>query len=425
MCVSETVRVLIPAQSIGDEPREAERPNLRRLVLCQPAECRVGCGDVPIEPSLVEVLRRRLREWEGDTVVRQIRQRELRKQRLDEGRNRPIPIESARTVDGQWLLPALRRNRVGDRRDAKPFAEPLIREEEEQVVALQWPADRAAIVVALEWRQPIRRDGCTNVEEVARVESAVPKVFEHRPVEAVRAALGHDGHLTAHRHPVLGAQRVGDDAPLLNTFDAEGGVGHRTGAATEHVDHRGPVDHVGVRSHGGTVAAVPAPDERAARCHVLLARDAGLQEGQIDEVAAVERKVGHRLRIDERTERCAGGVHERRLGRHRHGFGERANFEGEIDDRLLTDGQRQPVADGGAKAIDRRTYFVTAHGQRRKPVRTVRVRHRRARQCGVGISDRERHAGNDTGGRIPDGAKNRRRRKLRRRGRSGREQHQD
>jgi hypothetical protein len=222
--------------------------------------------------------------------------------------------------------------------------------------------------------------------------------------------------LAAHRQPVLGARRVGDDAPFLDAFDAERRAGERGGAAAEHVRHDRAVEHVAVRPERRAVAAVPAAGERPAGRHVLLFDDADLEERQVDVIADVERQFGDRLGVDERAERSARRVHERRFGRHRDRFGERADLQRQVDDGLLRHRQRDAVAHRGAEAVERRTHLVAADRQRGQPIRAVVARERGSREARIAVGGRERRAGNDGAGGVTHGAEDCAGRELRERG---------
>ena len=67
---------------------------------------------------------------------------------------------------------------------------------------------------------------------------------------------------------------------------------------------------------------------------------AGLQLHQLEHVAAVQRQLADALLVDEVRDAAFFGVDERPLALHRHRFGERADFQGEVEAHGVADGEQ-------------------------------------------------------------------------------------
>ena len=80
---------------------------------------------------------------------------------------------------------------------------------------------------------------------------------------------------------------------------------------------------------------------------------------------------------------------------------------------FITNSESETLFDASLKTGMLRPDIIVTHRQSRKPVRTVFGRLGCARQACLDVCRRQRHAGNDPTGRIPDNTPDCRRRQLR------------
>ena len=128
------------------------------------------------------------------------------------------------------------------------------------------------------------------------------------PWTLVRAGLGDEADDAAHRAAVVGRIRVGHDAELLNRLDAERRLRRRDRRRTRVAAHVGAVEQIAVRPEAHAVDIQLGASVRRGRAVFFVeARDAGLQQRQVDVVAAVQRQLLDRLFGDDRRQRgcCA------------------------------------------------------------------------------------------------------------------------
>src|SRR5207249_1024506 len=155
-------------------------------------------------------------------------------------------------------------------------------------------ADRAARVepelVTLERRR--RAD----IEKVARVHGAVAKELEPGAVGLVRAGFGDDTNHTAHCATVVSRKRVRDDAEFPDHVDAERRIRRRRYRDAGVTAHVGAVEEIAV---GAAVGAIDVDLLSAAREAAGVAHaeggDPGLEERELDEIAAVQWQLFDRL----------------------------------------------------------------------------------------------------------------------------------
>src|SRR4029453_18795330 len=150
-------------------------------------------------------------------------------------------------------------------------------------VAHERPADDAAeLIVVIRRLRPVVQF----VYRVGRVEILVTVELEDGSVQLVRAGLGHDVDHGPAGAAVLGGERVRVDLELLHRVLTEliwraAGPGASGSLTEERVVVVGAVDDQAVeRAALAREADVAAPD---------IARDAGCQQREVDEVAAVDR----------------------------------------------------------------------------------------------------------------------------------------
>src|SRR5690242_18431696 len=101
---------------------------------------------------------------------------------------------------------ARRGDRETKRRNAEVLPQSFIHSEEKCFVLLDRPSEGAAKLVASKGGQPAVAGSGFVVEEIARIERAVPEIFKHGAVERVRTAFGDEQDLTSHGHAIFGAE---------------------------------------------------------------------------------------------------------------------------------------------------------------------------------------------------------------------------
>ena len=165
----------------------------------------------------------------------------------------------------------------------------IVGEEEERLVALDRSAERSAELVLAE----VLVLGAVRVLAEQR---AVAAEIEGGALVPVGAALGHHVDEAADRAAELGRGAVGDDLELLHRLEADDVLGPLTAAllAEERVVGVGAVDHHVV------VDAALAADADLGAVRSLDDADGRRQLDEVDEVAAVDRQLGHRLFVDQR-----------------------------------------------------------------------------------------------------------------------------
>ena len=185
-------------------------------------------------------------------------------------------VES-RGAQRRQIAGAKGRVRHDDARDgtAGIDAQALIVAEEEQLVAHQRSADRAAELVLVE---RVLRLGAV-LEIIARIQMFVPLVEISGSVKRVRAALGDRDQHAAARFPVFRGHAVGFDPELLNRIDRR----VERLPAEHRRRHRGAVEDVILIARA--VAVDPQVAVVAAAVARLLLRDAGGERDQIEQVS--------------------------------------------------------------------------------------------------------------------------------------------
>src|SRR5438477_4988773 len=177
-------------------------------------------------------------------------------------------------------------------RDPFVLPELLVIAEDERLVPLDRPARRAAVLVAPEVRS-------LGVEEVARIERAVPQELEHRAMKLVGARLEDRRDHAAGRPAVFGGVLAGQDAEFANSLDAEIYVQAAARARIREVVDDEPVDEKDVagRSISGDRQSQPVASRgariREGRCGLLpdAALDAGFERRELQPIAAVQRQL--------------------------------------------------------------------------------------------------------------------------------------
>jgi hypothetical protein len=284
----------------------------------------------------------------------------------------------------------------GRRGDALRVAQPLVVSEEERAVLLQRAAHRTAELVLFELLRLLR-------EVALGVECVVADELVEAAAEAVAPRAGDDAGRGAAGAAELRRRALGEDAELGD------GV-HRNAqrvAAVHAVLVLRAVHEVGVLL--GTLAVhgigLPLPEAAARGGHAgRERRDAGLQQPELGEVAAVERQIHELAPRHDRAERVGGRVHQPLLAGH--------------GDRLLNVRQRQRgvhphrVADAHLNRLlhqprelrrfDRQR--VAAYGNQQQTVEAVGGRRGLAREARVEVAHGHLGAGQRRRRRVHDGA---------------------
>ena len=226
-----------------------------------------------------------------------------------------------------------RRRRIEEQRASLPLPVALVRREEEHLVA----GDRAAyvrtpLVLDERWSLDlVLRGGVGVVEEGVGIEDPVAEEFVGRAMELIAAGLG--GHVdhAAGETPEFRTQVVGLDLEFLHRVLR----GHQSGQVdVGHVDRRAVERR---RALVGLPAAdlVVAPSEdvhAGGALHGLaLGHDARRQGHKVEDVAAVQGRLGHFPRLDDLAERRGLRLQQGCLRHDLHNLGHLADLQDRID----------------------------------------------------------------------------------------------
>ena len=228
--------------------------------------------------------------------------------------------------------------------------------------------------------------------------------LEGRSAQVVGAGLGDDVDHGAAGAAVLGGERVRVDLEFLHRVLAElvrgtSGAGAADGLAEERVVVVRPVDDQAVERAALTGEADIAGAD--------VARDAGREQREVDEVAAIDGQVLHRRFGDRRADLRAAGLEDRRAARDVDGFGDAR--DGHLDPQRdgLPDRQHQFGKLSRREAGEIGRDVIDADWQQRDAEQPVVVRNRRSRHTGRRLDDRDRDARHRGSGLIDDRAFNR------------------
>ena len=220
-------------------------------------------------------------------------------------------------VPREHEVPELRRF-DGERRAAGPgLTQPLVRREEEQLVANDWPAEAVPELVLAEL-------GHRRLERVSRGEAVVLEVVRAAAAELIRSGFGDHLNLRAGIAAVHRGEVVRHDPDLLDRFRVRREV--RDAAARDAVRAR-VVDGERVRfvtlaarvdpGRGLTRERVVCPTAAADRSGYALPRHARLQRNQVVEVPPAQRQFLELQSIDASRHTALLCFHQRRAGRDR------------------------------------------------------------------------------------------------------------
>ena len=110
-------------------------------------------------------------------------------------------------------------------------------------------------------------------------------------------------------------------------------------------------------------------------------------------IAAVQWKVANFLLIHDVTDARLRRVHQRRFSADDNRLAHLRNAEGEIDHRLLADGEVDAGANTRLEAFELGTHFVAAQAQVRRAVFPAKIRRHRTRFTGIEVFHRQGDAG--------------------------------
>ncbi len=280
--------------------------------------------------------------------------------------------------------------------DVAPLA--VVGGEEERLVLDDGTAERGSELVDVVGRPG--PDGTGGLVRVAvRVQVLVPVELEHRPVEVVRARLGHDVHDGASRASVLRGVGVPVHLELLDRVLAElvggaAGAGAPEALAEEGVVIVRAVDHDAVER--------PALAREADVAGTGVARDPRGGEHEVDEVPAVDGKVADRPLVHRGRLLRAVALDERGLRLHRDRLLRPRDLEGEVDFDDLADVELDVAALQDGKALEGRRDLVEADGQERGAEEAERVGLGVAHDARLLVPDRHGHPGKQSTGLVGD-----------------------
>ncbi len=127
------------------------------------------------------------------------------------------------------------------------------------------------------------------------------------------------------------------------------------------------------------------------------------QLNQLLEVSAIQRQFAHLLLGSVHADRGIGRFHRGDLALDRHGLLLLADLQGEIDDVLRADRQRDAGVDGGLESHFGSLHFVLAHSQVGNSKSSLRIRRDGLRSARRGILHLYARTGNRGARNVSDG----------------------
>jgi hypothetical protein len=253
---------------------------------------------------------------------------------------------------------------------------------------------------------------------IRRVELVAAARVEHVAAELVGTAARDDVDLRAAGLAELRPVAVAQDLELFDRF--ERGIDEDRAVRPDVVVVRA-VDRPHVR---GDVAPADGKVRSAEQPLVLdveeIGRaDAGHQRRELQEVASVERQLADLIARDQTGDVAANRLHVHGIGRDRHGLGNVAGRELEIDRAILGDVERDIGAHRGLEAGKRQVDAVRADRELREQVRAIGAGRGAAGQPRALLLGGDGHPRKHAFGGVPNGAAERGSRPLRQRGSSG------
>jgi hypothetical protein len=256
----------------------------------------------------------------------------------------------------------------------------LLGDEEVELVVDQGAAEGPAEVVAIEGVLGLAR----LLQEVVRgVQRVVAPEVEGAAVERVLAAAGDDVDLRARGLAELGAVAVAMDLELLDGLDR--GVDEDRAVAADVVVV-GAVDrpHVGVDRAPGDGEVDAAHEALVGDVEARLGlADAGHQQRELDEVAAVERQLADLLAGDEAGDVAALGLHLDGGGLDADRLRHAARLELDVLGAHVGHVEQEALVEGALESGVAHLDLVAADGEVGEGVGPDRARERALRQTGV------------------------------------------
>ena len=239
----------------------------------------------------------------------------------------------------------------------------VIADEEEQLVALDRSTESPAELVEM-----VRAFPCPGsvVDQRIGIQTFVPVKLECSSVEFIGATAGDDVDHAPAGAADLGWERTGIHLKFLDRILAER-VGTKTGPARRLAEE----EIVRVRAvHQQRIvrAALAAKGEIAAASRIL--NHTGRQNGEIDEVSAIDGQVDNRPGVDGRGNIRTRGFDQRDFLSDRHGFSDTANFQLSVNRDNGTDGQQDLFL---SRSLEARRFYgqvVVPGGQATESVET-------------------------------------------------------
>ena len=277
-----------------------------------------------------------------------------------------------------------------NRRHAAILSQSLVAAEEERPILCDRTAQISAKLIPFERREIARRI----VEEGARVEPAVAIEFEQRAFQRVRPRARHRRHDAAGAPSIFRAVVIDEDLKLPHRFHAEESARGAPGGSVALRVRVGAVELIAdlIRSRAGNRDLRPHP-----AIHLLLGarrrRDARLQQGELTEIAAVQRQLANLFLVHERGNRGLAHIDHRRFADDGDLLVDTADLELDAEHGVLTNSELKVRVTCRAEALQLDGQLVPAGRQRLRTVPAGRVGDEHALLVGLDVTDGDRRAG--------------------------------
>ncbi len=298
-------------------------------------------------------------------------------------------VDERRREAGEIAGTLLRRRHGRRRRDPLLVEEALVVGEHERAIGAERTADRAAGLMLVE-RLDVAR------EEVAGVERVVAHEVVEAAVVLIAARTRHDAGRRAAGAAVLGRRALRQDPELGDGVDR-----HFQRVAAVHAVHVLHAVHevdVLLGPHAVDGVGLPLPQRAAGGGDAeRQRRDAGLQQAELREVAAVQRQVLQLAAGDHAAERVGGRVDQLRAAADRDRFLQCRQLEPHRDAHRLAHRDLDRLLEHRRELRRPRGDAVGADGEQRQPEVAVTAGDRLAREAGLEMA--RGHAGAGDGAR--------------------------
>ena len=208
-----------------------------------------------------------------------------------------------------------------------------------KVVAVKGWNPLSGIIQALVRAETIEVHPIERIKIISRVQRIITQIIVHIAVELIGAPLADDGCLAAHREPVFGTGRIGDNLVLLDTVYSHRCANDRRIVNSKKADRICAIEHVGIRMNRHPVVAhgdAGGHDvtDSQGRNHRGLC-DTRLHERQAHQIPAVERQVRDLLLIHNPAQGTARGLDQRCFCGHGNNLAWRSHFQNEVNPGFL------------------------------------------------------------------------------------------